>query len=152
MPSEKTPPYSRADLSELATWTEHAFIREEACIGCMKCIHACPVDAIIGANRYMHNILLDVCIGCGLCVPPCPVDCIDMKSVSPVLSPEQVEARSAQAIQRHNRQQQRQAHNAQRIAQRRDRVKTVKTRKAAVAAALARHQKNQHTKRWTKYE
>ena len=26
-----------------------AYIREDACIGCSKCVQACPVDAILGA-------------------------------------------------------------------------------------------------------
>ncbi|MCX7121542.1 MAG: RnfABCDGE type electron transport complex subunit B [Gammaproteobacteria bacterium] len=55
-----------------------AVIREDECIGCMKCVQACPVDSIIGASKFMHTVMTDVCIGCGLCVPPCPVDCIDM--------------------------------------------------------------------------
>lgn len=58
-----------------------AFIREDECIGCTKCIQACPVDAIIGTNKMMHTVLASECTGCGLCVPACPVDCIDMKSV-----------------------------------------------------------------------
>ncbi|MCX7116839.1 MAG: RnfABCDGE type electron transport complex subunit B [Legionellales bacterium] len=55
-----------------------AVIRESECIGCTKCIQACPVDAIIGSGTLMHTILPDECTGCGLCVEPCPVDCIDM--------------------------------------------------------------------------
>lgn len=55
-----------------------AYIREDECIGCTKCIQACPVDAIIGATRQMHTIITDECTGCDLCVEPCPVDCIDM--------------------------------------------------------------------------
>src|SRR6185312_9880139 len=55
-----------------------AVIREAECIGCTKCIQACPVDAIIGSAKQMHTVLLKECTGCGLCVTPCPVDCIDM--------------------------------------------------------------------------
>ena len=55
-----------------------AIIREAECIGCTKCIQACPVDAIIGTAKRMHTILTDECTGCGLCVEPCPVDCIEM--------------------------------------------------------------------------
>ncbi|GHA83291.1 electron transport complex subunit RsxB [Modicisalibacter luteus] len=55
-----------------------AYIREEECIGCTKCIQACPVDAIIGAAKHMHTVIIDECTGCDLCVDPCPVDCIDM--------------------------------------------------------------------------
>lgn len=55
-----------------------AFIREAECIGCTKCIQACPVDAILGAAKLMHTVIADICTGCDLCVAPCPVDCIDM--------------------------------------------------------------------------
>lgn len=55
-----------------------AFIREAECIGCTKCIQACPVDAILGAAKQMHTVIASECTGCDLCVEPCPVDCIDM--------------------------------------------------------------------------
>ncbi|MFJ4144259.1 electron transport complex subunit RsxB [Pseudomonas sp. NPDC089734] len=55
-----------------------AFIREAECIGCTKCIQACPVDAIVGAAKQMHTVIIDECTGCDLCVAPCPVDCIEM--------------------------------------------------------------------------
>lgn len=55
-----------------------ASIREAECIGCTKCIQACPVDAILGAAKQMHTVLIDECTGCDLCVAPCPVDCIDL--------------------------------------------------------------------------
>lgn len=55
-----------------------AFIREAECIGCTKCIQACPMDAILGAAKQMHTVIADECTGCDLCVEPCPVDCIDM--------------------------------------------------------------------------
>lgn len=55
-----------------------ALIDETICIGCTKCIQACPVDAIVGAPRLMHTVVAELCTGCELCLPPCPVDCIDM--------------------------------------------------------------------------
>ncbi|TFH86732.1 electron transport complex subunit RsxB [Billgrantia azerbaijanica] len=55
-----------------------ARIREDECIGCTKCIQACPVDAILGAAKRMHTVIVDECTGCELCVAPCPVDCIDL--------------------------------------------------------------------------
>lgn len=58
-----------------------AYIREDECIGCTKCIQACPVDAILGAAKHMHTIIATECTGCDLCVEPCPVDCIDMVPV-----------------------------------------------------------------------
>lgn len=59
-----------------------ALIREAECIGCTKCIQACPVDAIVGASKLMHTVLADLCTGCELCLPPCPVDCIDLVAVA----------------------------------------------------------------------
>ncbi|PZN29295.1 MAG: electron transport complex subunit RsxB [Proteobacteria bacterium] len=56
-----------------------AWIDEPACIGCTKCIQACPVDAIVGASRYMHTVIAAQCTGCELCIAPCPVDCIEMR-------------------------------------------------------------------------
>ena len=70
-----------------------AFIREAECIGCTKCIQACPVDAIIGAAKLMHTVISDICTGCDLCVAPCPVDCIDMV-------PAAVQQPDAAAVQR----------------------------------------------------
>jgi Na+-translocating ferredoxin:NAD+ oxidoreductase subunit B len=63
-----------------------AFIREAECIGCTKCIQACPVDAILGAPKLMHTVIADLCTGCELCIPPCPVDCIDLVPVRPSLA------------------------------------------------------------------
>jgi electron transport complex protein RnfB len=49
----------------------------DLCIGCTKCIQACPVDAIVGAHRRMHAVIPELCTGCDLCIAPCPVDCIE---------------------------------------------------------------------------
>ena len=70
------PKYGREEAPRVA------FIDESICIGCTKCIQACPVDAIVGAAKRMHTILADECTGCELCLPPCPVDCIDLLPVT----------------------------------------------------------------------
>jgi electron transport complex protein RnfB len=59
-----------------------AVIDEDACIGCTKCIQACPVDAIVGAARSMHTVIAAWCTGCELCLPPCPVDCIALDPIA----------------------------------------------------------------------
>ncbi|MFP4155160.1 MAG: electron transport complex subunit RsxB [Halothiobacillaceae bacterium] len=58
-----------------------AVIDEAICIGCTKCIQACPVDAILGAAKQMHTVIEAECTGCELCVDPCPVDCITMEAL-----------------------------------------------------------------------
>lgn len=58
-----------------------AVIHEADCIGCTKCIQACPFDAIIGAHHQVHSVFNADCTGCGLCVAPCPVDCISLIDV-----------------------------------------------------------------------
>ncbi|NYR10167.1 RnfABCDGE type electron transport complex subunit B [Psychrobacter sp. BI730] len=68
-----------------------AVIREDDCIGCTKCIPACPVDAIVGTGKHMHTIFTDLCTGCELCIAPCPVDCIDLVTVEREISePERI--------------------------------------------------------------
>jgi Na+-translocating ferredoxin:NAD+ oxidoreductase subunit B len=79
----------------------YAIIREQACIGCTKCIDACPVDAIIGAGKHMHTVLTDHCTGCELCIPPCPVDCIDLIPITPKQNPQQEANKAKQRYQKH---------------------------------------------------
>lgn len=55
-----------------------ALIDEQWCIGCTLCLPACPTDAIIGANKRLHQVVDTWCTGCERCVPACPVDCITM--------------------------------------------------------------------------
>ncbi len=60
-----------------------AWIDESRCIGCARCLPPCPVDAIVGAPKYLHTVLVDRCTGCELCLAPCPVDCIEMRPGPP---------------------------------------------------------------------
>lgn len=64
-----------------------AIVDEARCIGCARCIDACPVDAIVGAQGLMHTVVEEWCIGCELCLPPCPVDCIDMAAPNGAWTP-----------------------------------------------------------------
>lgn len=71
-----------------------AFIREAECIGCTKCLQACPVDAIMGAAKLMHTVIVDECTGCDLCVAPCPVDCIEMHDLPKITDRSEQQARA----------------------------------------------------------
>jgi electron transport complex protein RnfB len=67
-----------AEMQQKAKPPLLAVVREAECIGCMKCIAVCPVDAILGSAKQMHTVIADECTGCELCIPACPVDCIDL--------------------------------------------------------------------------
>jgi Na+-translocating ferredoxin:NAD+ oxidoreductase subunit B len=103
-----------------------AVVREPQCIGCTRCIDACPVDAIIGAQGQMHTVVEAWCIGCALCLPPCPVDCIDMVPAGGAWSLAHKEAAGERARSRKRR-----LAAAQAIPQRTD-------RRRILAQALAR--------------
>lgn len=121
-----------------------ALIDEAHCIGCTLCIQACPVDAIVGANKLMHTVISDQCTGCDLCVAPCPVDCISMVESTPWT---QTQANSARL--NFERRQQRLANKhgedsllANRVLANKPEVALVadepERRKASIAEALAR--------------
>lgn len=80
-----------------------ATIDENNCIGCTKCLNACPVDAIVGAPQHMHTILPDCCTGCGLCLPPCPVDCIDLSEQPQAISKLERKKQADQARENYKR-------------------------------------------------
>lgn len=75
-----------------------AQIDESRCIGCAKCLPPCPVDAIVGAPRFMHTVVAALCTGCELCIAPCPVDCIVMRPADEV--PDAPQAAPAPALNR----------------------------------------------------
>ena len=71
-----------------------AWIDEARCIGCARCLAPCPVDAIVGAAKFMHTVLIENCTGCELCVAACPVDCIEMHDGSVPAATEPVRNRA----------------------------------------------------------
>ncbi len=95
-----------------------AFINEEDCIGCVKCLAACPVDAIIGAAKLMHTVIASECTGCELCVPPCPVDCIVMLPEPTESGVEQKTARKLLSMKRYEARLQRKENEASEKAER----------------------------------
>jgi len=74
-----------------------AVIDEARCIGCFLCVDACPVDAIVGAPKFMHTVIEERCTGCELCLPPCPVDCIDLLVLDGDQPPPRLESESESA-------------------------------------------------------
>jgi electron transport complex protein RnfB len=121
-----------------------AVIDEATCIGCTKCIQACPVDAIVGASKRMHTVLVDECNGCELCIPPCPVDCIRMEPAA-VDFPATATARRPRSDAWRQRFDARRKRRARDLAEREQRLVEraasdvgAVAKKAAIAAALAR--------------
>lgn len=70
----------------LETRWQVALIDETRCIGCFKCLRACPEQAIVGASRWLHTVIHARCTGCGHCLPPCPEDCIVYLPAPPLAS------------------------------------------------------------------
>jgi len=114
-----------------------ALIDEAACIGCTLCIEACPVDAIVGAQKRMHAILLSLCSGCELCVAPCPVDCIAMVPAQRDWTAADADAARTRHFERNGR-----IERNERIANRKSSVAATRSdtarREATIAAAIAR--------------
>ena len=129
-------PVIELDISRGSAPPQLAYIREAECIGCTKCIQACPIDAIVGAAKQMHTVLIDECTGCDLCVAPCPVDCIEMRpltngSVLPIVG-----GLASSAAEREARNAKRD-HARQRFEQRNARLQREEHQRAAERAARA---------------
>lgn len=74
------------DLSGMADQAPRvAFVHENLCIGCTKCLKRCPTDAIIGGPKQIHGVFADACTGCEKCFEVCPTECIEMRVVQPSL-------------------------------------------------------------------
>ncbi|MGN6738587.1 RnfABCDGE type electron transport complex subunit B [Dyella sp.] len=117
-----------------------ARIVEAECIGCTKCIQVCPVDAIVGAAKLMHTVLIDDCTGCELCVPACPVDCIVLEPMPLAWAEDPVRVEAARAHFRRREARlahERAAHEAE-LAARKAAVDAAATPSNPVLAALAR--------------
>lgn len=120
-----------------------ALIREAECIGCTKCIQACPVDAIIGSAKRMHSILNTECTGCGLCVEPCPVDCIEMinlpeASYDKALARQRYNDRQARVLREEQDKQQLYREKRQLAAKSDDALQDLKAKQAYIQQAMAR--------------
>jgi Na+-translocating ferredoxin:NAD+ oxidoreductase RNF subunit RnfB len=57
---------------ELVTYS----IDAEKCKGCTLCLKKCPAEAIVGATKTPHHIIVEKCIGCGSCLDACRMDAI----------------------------------------------------------------------------
>lgn len=122
-----------------------AIIDENLCIGCTKCIQACPVDAILGAAKQMHAVIADECTGCELCLPPCPVDCIALLPTGADAVPAIDTMARAKADRARQRYEFRNLRLAREIAERESARRanksprpTLEEKKAAIRAAVAR--------------
>ncbi len=51
-------------------------ILADKCIGCTVCARKCPVNAISGERRQLHEIDQDICSKCGECYNACKFDAI----------------------------------------------------------------------------
>jgi electron transport complex protein RnfB len=156
-PINRCPPGGAAGIAKLAALLETpvlpldpahgaekprmlARIVEADCIGCTKCIQACPVDAIVGAAKLMHTVMPDDCTGCELCVPACPVDCIelDLMPIAQVRDPAHADAARAHFQRREARLARERAEREAELAARKAAVDTPASPQNPVLAALAR--------------
>jgi len=132
----------------MAKSTHVVTIDEAACIGCTKCIQACPVDAIVGATKQLHTVLSDYCIGCNLCLPPCPTHCIQIIPIQsdPIARKQLATVAKTRHQQRKSRleKQQQQKHQAD-IANQQD-------MKSRIQAAITRTQQKRPVLSWDHYE
>jgi len=109
-----------------------AFIDEARCIGCARCLAACPVDAIAGAEGFLHTVIADYCTGCELCLAPCPVDCIALVPPPAGHSWDEADARAAKLRRAALRERRSRA----------PRPRSSAERRAVIAAALARRRRS----------
>jgi len=99
-----------------------AFIEESLCVGCVRCLEVCPVDAIVGARNLMHTVIASECIGCRLCLAPCPGDCITMVPTPDEIRPRTREERQRRAALAKTRHRARQSRLRREVEQKRERL------------------------------
>ena len=138
---EKLAHYFKIDTAPyLSTVTKNyrppsvAIIDEDRCIGCLKCVNACPIDAIVGAPKLMHTVVSDLCSGCGLCVEPCPMDCIEIKP----LAEYDTVTQAHKTAQWRSQYEQRTMRLEKKFSAPKPPTHSLDEKKAAIAAALAR--------------
>ena len=136
--SKQAPPWDSAKPAMTA------FIREDECIGCTKCLPDCPTDAIMGAAKLMHTVIANACTACELCIPTCPVDCIEMRPVTE-RSTDEKESLNAIWLNRflhHNQRMERQQEDTPvQIPH------SIEARKSYIAEAMSRMKKNNEQKK-----
>ena len=72
----------KVDLSAVSdAGPQVAEVAEEICIGCCRCIKACPTDAVVGAAKQIHNVIREACTGCGACIDRCPTEAMTLAPV-----------------------------------------------------------------------
>jgi electron transport complex protein RnfB len=130
-----------ADMAQKSKPTQTVRIQEDACIGCTKCIQACPVDAILGRSKHMHSVIQDECSGCELCIPACPVDCIELVPQAELTASQKI-ARASQYRQRFEAREARLL--AQQKATKKPQHTASKTERLNDIQAILQRQKNKH--------
>lgn len=127
-----------------------AKIDETTCIGCTKCIEACPVDAIIGAAKQLHTVVNDYCIGCKLCLPPCPVSCIELVPLEEFS--ESLQRERANLGKQHARARKERIAKENSLKGVFDKQKTSDDIKAMIAASIARNQQKKLIQKGPSFE
>jgi electron transport complex protein RnfB len=163
-PIDQCPPGGAAGIAKLAALLDRpvlplnpdhgiekprmlARIVEADCIGCTKCIQACPVDAIVGAAKLMHTVIADDCTGCELCVAACPVDCIVLEPMPLAqIDTAHADASRAHFERREARLARERAEHEAELAARKAAVDALATPSNPVLAALARARAKQQGK------
>lgn len=72
----------KVDLSKVAdNGPQLVVVAEDLCIGCCRCMKACPTDAIVGAAKQIHNVIREACTGCAACIDRCPTEAMTLVPV-----------------------------------------------------------------------